>query len=370
MKAIYDAVRNLLYPEHAEKRAGPALSLREYPWEVRFSLLDFERRNRGHRHQLSSVELSPSGCTVRGTPEHARREALSETSHALFTFLMQAPLRRLPNSPAVSAVLKARDNLGWLRRHTCQLLEHRCQEIMRELALPDYEMYYGHIEDAGEYYVLHLSVRLRGHQTLLSAIPQTRNGIVIQTSAERTARATLTSSTRTLLRSVTSAKDTHAGILSAVLDAPDNTDMLEQQARDILQWVYYEIPSVNPDINRSLPNYAIRRFEVQRTLEGIVVQVEVNSRSPYLTAYRTLQLPPCDCTTLRKTIQFLQDAKAYLHKELADLDSWPEFGQDVKHKAHLDRICRDLQKMVNGYSTDTRHVLVDNWQALCPITKA
>jgi hypothetical protein len=210
----------------------------------------------------------------------------------------------------------------------------------------------------------------RGHQTLLSAIPQTRNGIAVQTSAERTARATLTSSTRTLLRSITSAKGAHSDILAAVLDAPDNTDILENQARDILQWMYYEIPSVTPNINSSLPNYAIGRFEVQRSPEGLVVQVEVNSRSPYLTARRTLQLPSADCTTLRKTIKFLQDAKAYLHKELADLDSWPEFGQDVKHKAHLDRICRDLQKMVNGYSTDTRRVLADNWQALCPVTKA
>lgn len=164
MKAIYDAVRNLLYPEHAEKRAGPALSLREYPWEIRFSLFDFERRNRGHQNQLSSVELSLAGQPLWGTPEHARKEALSETSHALFMFLMQAPLRRLPSSPEVSAVLKARDDLGWLRRHTCQLLEHRCQEILRELALPDYDRYYGHIEDAGDCYVLHLSVRLRGRE--------------------------------------------------------------------------------------------------------------------------------------------------------------------------------------------------------------
>jgi len=210
----------------------------------------------------------------------------------------------------------------------------------------------------------------RGHQTLLSAIPQTRNGTIIQTSAERTARATLTSSTGTLLRSVSSAKDAYPDMLSTILDALDNTETLEYQARDSLKWMYYGIPSVNPDINSSLPNYAIRRFEVQRTPEGLVVQVEVNSRSPYLTARRTLQLPPCGCTTLRKTIKFIQDAKAYLHKELADLDSWPEFSLDVKHKAHLDLICRDLQKMVNGYSTDTRRVLVDNWQALCPITKA
>jgi len=164
MKAIYDAVRNLLYPEHAEKRAGPALSLREYPWEIRFSLLDFERRNRGHRNQLSDEHLAPSTHLLRGTSDHTRKESLSETSHALFMFLMQAPLRRLPNSSAVSAVLKARDNLGWLRHHTCQLLEHRCQEILRELVLPDYDMYYGRIEDAGEYYVLHLSVRLRGRE--------------------------------------------------------------------------------------------------------------------------------------------------------------------------------------------------------------
>jgi hypothetical protein len=164
MKSIYDAVRDLLYPEHAENRAGPAVSLREYPWEIRFSLLDFERRNRGHRNQLSSAELSPFAQLLRGTPEYTRRESLSETSHALFMFLMQAPLRRLPNSPAVSAVLKARDNLGWLRHHTGQLLEHRCQEVLRELALPDYDMYYGRIEDAGSCYVLHLSVTLRGRE--------------------------------------------------------------------------------------------------------------------------------------------------------------------------------------------------------------
>jgi hypothetical protein len=210
----------------------------------------------------------------------------------------------------------------------------------------------------------------RGHQTLLSAIPQTRNGTVVQTSAERTARATLMSSTRTLLRSVTSAKDAYADMLCAILDAPDNTEALEYQVRDILQWMYYEIPSVNPDINSSLPNYAIRRFEVQRTADGLVVQVEVNSRSPFLSARRTLQLPPCDCSTLRKTIQFLQDAKVSLHKELGSVGSWAEFSPELKHKAHLDLIRRDLQKMVHGYSADTRRALVDNWQGLCPVTKA
>lgn len=210
----------------------------------------------------------------------------------------------------------------------------------------------------------------RGHQTLLSAVPQSRNGIIIQTSEERTARTTLTSATRTLLRSVSSETTDYPATLDAILDAPDDTGLLEHLARDILQWAYYEIPSVNPNIDRRLPNYSIRRFEVERTSTGLVVQVEVQPQSPYLAARRTLQLPPCDCTTLRKTVQFVRNAKAQLRKDLADLDSWPEFSSDVKHKAHLGQICRDLQKMVNGYSVDTRRVLLDNWQGLCPIKKA
>lgn len=254
MKAIYDAVRALLYPGNAQHKAGS-----QYPWpqavidcplEVRRTLNRFELRNRGSRHLLSTPGLSTVPPKRLDHADVKRRATLFETTRSVLVDLLTYTAQACPSS------------------------------------------------------------------------------------------------------------------LDALLDAPDTSGWLQALAFEKLRWYYGEIASL-----KDKSDYGVRLFHVEHAAQGTGMRVELQSRTQPLAAGRLLPLPAGDCTTLRATLDFIRQAQASLQEQLADVDSWPEFNTTRRDQARLAKIRDDLHNMVCRYPAETRRLLVENWQALCPLTK-
>lgn len=130
MKALFHAVQRLvrLQGEAPITRSNPTGSfLNTLPQPLQDALVAFELRNRGHRHQLADEALSPGDMLTHplpGSPEYARRRMVCDTSRQLLEALVSE--EDLPPSPHWTALLGARDDLGWLAYHAELTLQRYC----------------------------------------------------------------------------------------------------------------------------------------------------------------------------------------------------------------------------------------------------
>jgi hypothetical protein len=138
MKALFHAVQRLvrLQGEAPITRSNPTGSfLNTLPQPLQDALVAFELRNRGHRHQLADEALSPGDMLTHplpGSPEYARRRMVCDTSRQLLEALVSE--EDLPPSQHWTALLGARDELGWLAYHAELLLQRHCSGFRNGLA--------------------------------------------------------------------------------------------------------------------------------------------------------------------------------------------------------------------------------------------
>jgi len=131
MKALYDAIRNLLLPSKAPTfNSSAARAFAALPEELREALRNFERSNRGHRHLLAA-QAHVLNVPTPGTTEHAQRQVINDSCNTLFEALLK--LTELPEDPALTTLLDAPEALGWLGMHAEVRL---WRKLSRRVGLP------------------------------------------------------------------------------------------------------------------------------------------------------------------------------------------------------------------------------------------
>jgi len=123
MKDIYQAVRALVYPKNAAQQVGSRQLLGNYPWAISEALRNFELHNRGHQQLLSSDAVRSN---LRIAPEkegYARYQKARSTILALVDAFAATSTAAVEPSPALDAVLDARDDSGWVQEYVCTRLD-------------------------------------------------------------------------------------------------------------------------------------------------------------------------------------------------------------------------------------------------------
>ena len=188
MKAVYIAMRNLLYPKHVfHKAAVSKVPPRLQAVGIQEALTKFEKANRGHRHELEDHRMSPRfmcKCKAgKGCQACSRQAALCRTARTLFDSVTS--LDALPDTVSFNILLDAPDYLGWFERFAREELERlrepmldRLRKTVTAVRCDVHVTLHGaeQTKTAEEPPCLHLSVRL--HKSYRASVPGLRDRVV------------------------------------------------------------------------------------------------------------------------------------------------------------------------------------------------